>query len=43
MRLRSLSSRAIDTRMKIDDCWTAHTRPRIGRRSKLASDRVTPW
>jgi hypothetical protein len=33
----------MDTRMKIDDCWIAHTRPRWERRSKFASDSVTPW
>ena len=27
-RLASLMSRPIETRMKIDDCWIAHTRPR---------------
>jgi hypothetical protein len=38
-----LISRAIETRMKIDDCWTAQTRPRTPSRSKFASDSVIPW
>ena len=32
-RLTSFSSRAIDTRMKIDDCWMAQIFPRIVSRS----------
>ena len=42
-RRASLISRAIDTRMKIDDCWIAHTRPRASWAAKLASESVTPW
>jgi hypothetical protein len=32
-RLTSLMSRAIDTRMKIDDCWMAQIFPRMAWRS----------
>ena len=42
-RRASLMSRAIETRMKIDDCWIAHTRPRPSCATKFASDSVTPW
>jgi hypothetical protein len=38
-----LISRAIDTRMKIDDCWIAHVRPRTSSRGKFDSESVTPW
>ena len=41
-RLRN-DPHAIETRMKIADCWTAQTRPRGSSRSKLANESVTPW
>jgi len=37
-----LIKRAIETRMKIEDCWIAHTLPRTSSRSKFASESVTP-